>query len=204
MKEIFKNKKKVGHNFFFGFMIAETIIATAIILLSIIGPISAARTGLSVASDTRDYSQSIYLAEEAMEIVREIRDRNVFAGSNWLNSFGSCSSADCGVDIYNDTVNNLSGVVACDGSNQYCELATKAPSGGSCSANFNGIYSHNLSLFSGCYVYTGIKRKVRVQELISDVEAKVTVTITRSRLGMPSASYVFEGYLFNWKHQPNG
>ena len=59
---------------FKGFMIIETIIAVSIIVFALIGPLSAAKSSLTVASDARDYVESVYLADELVEYMRMKRD----------------------------------------------------------------------------------------------------------------------------------
>lgn len=58
-----------------GFTLVETLIAITVLLLVIIGPITAAQKGIQNAYYASEQLTAIFLAQEAIEAVREFRDR---------------------------------------------------------------------------------------------------------------------------------
>jgi prepilin-type N-terminal cleavage/methylation domain-containing protein len=57
-----------------GFTLVETLVAIAVLLLIIIGPISAAQKGIQQAYYANEQASAVFLAQEAIEAVRERRD----------------------------------------------------------------------------------------------------------------------------------
>ncbi|MBI2474134.1 MAG: hypothetical protein HYV68_00365 [Candidatus Taylorbacteria bacterium] len=166
------------------FMIVEMIVAVALITFSIIGPLSAAKSSLVAAADIRNHVESVYLADEAVEYIRMVRDNNIFEGRGWLDSLGDCFLASgCGISV---TENNVS----------KCLSGT-----GDCELKFNqstGLFTYRNG--SG-WLPTGIKRKVRLTETAADREAEIVVTIERRRLDYPTRTYTMRAILMNWKQQ---
>lgn len=80
-----------------GFTLLETLIAIFILTLAITGPIYIASFSLRNTIDSRDNISAQYLAEEAIEAIRNERDKRSLAGeSHWLNNgvssiFGTAS-----------------------------------------------------------------------------------------------------------------
>lgn len=87
-----------------GFSLLETIVAIAVLILGILGPLSLASYTLSQASLSENQIIAYFLAEEALEFVINMRDSNVFAGRNWLDglddSGNQCDQSDgCYIDV---------------------------------------------------------------------------------------------------------
>ncbi len=75
-----------------GFSLLETIVAIAILMMTIVGPLSLASKGIVFADYVKDEVTAFYLAQEAMEALRNIRDNNIKNGANWLDKInhGNC------------------------------------------------------------------------------------------------------------------
>ena len=71
-----------------GFTLLETIVALAVILSAMAGPISLATRGIFSAKFARSRLVSANLAQEGIELVRKIRDDNVFADRVWDSGIG--------------------------------------------------------------------------------------------------------------------
>lgn len=83
-----------------GFTVLESIVAIFILSLSISGAFSAVQRGLSQAVISKDETQAFYLAQEAVEIIRNKRDSNQLAKINgstitWLNGISENVSDPC-------------------------------------------------------------------------------------------------------------
>lgn len=87
-----------------GFTIVETLVAIFILLISITGPMSVAQGGLRAAFVSRDQTTAFYLAQDAVEYVKNIRDDNIIrfnngSGNDWLDGLDFCrGDAPCTID----------------------------------------------------------------------------------------------------------
>jgi type II secretory pathway pseudopilin PulG len=74
-----------------GFTIVESLVAISLLVISIAGPLSLAAKGIGYSSYARDEITAFYLANEALDVIRYIRDTNTSAGGpdSWLNLPGS-------------------------------------------------------------------------------------------------------------------
>jgi prepilin-type N-terminal cleavage/methylation domain-containing protein len=82
-----------------GFTLIETLVAITILLLSITGPLQIAANAMLSTYYTRDQITAYYLATEAIEYVKNVRDTtflsDVFEGGDnpntyWLYNLGEC------------------------------------------------------------------------------------------------------------------
>ncbi len=77
-----------------GFTLIETFVAITILVTAIVGPLSIAAKGLFAAETASDQTTAIYLAQDAIEYIRYVRDSNQLAGVDWLTNLAPCISAD--------------------------------------------------------------------------------------------------------------
>src|SRR3989344_5315664 len=82
-----------------GFTLIETLVAVTVLVAAIAGPLTIASRGLASANLARDQLIANFLAQEAIEFVRNTRDENVLRGSDWLAGLGSCSAQGCEIDV---------------------------------------------------------------------------------------------------------
>jgi prepilin-type N-terminal cleavage/methylation domain-containing protein len=81
-----------------GFTLVETLVAIAVLLLIIIGPISAAQKGIQQAYYANEQASAVFLAQEAIEGVRERRDDRALQAWNSPSSMldtSAWSTAGC-------------------------------------------------------------------------------------------------------------
>lgn len=101
------HNKSVNINKRRGFTLIEALIAISILVISIAGPITIASKGLSSAMFARDQVTAFYLAQEAIEFIRNKRDENNIKNSNWLAGFETClNGTSCIIDAKNGKINN--------------------------------------------------------------------------------------------------
>lgn len=77
--------------------------AIAILSVAVIAPLTLAQRSLHSSIYARDEVTAFYLAQEAIEYVRYIRDSNNLSGrsqsANWLSGLDVCINHDCGFDV---------------------------------------------------------------------------------------------------------
>jgi type II secretory pathway pseudopilin PulG len=80
-KNIFKKQ--------YGFSLIETLIAVSILMIAIAGPLSLVQAGLFSSIHQRNQIVATYLAQEAVEFIKNLRDTNSYTqfnppSKNWL------------------------------------------------------------------------------------------------------------------------
>lgn len=72
----------------------ETLVAISLLLLAITGPMVFAQNGLRAAFQSRDQVTAFYLAQDAIEFIKNRRDHNILEKEpdQWLDSFAECES----------------------------------------------------------------------------------------------------------------
>jgi prepilin-type N-terminal cleavage/methylation domain-containing protein len=80
-----------------GFTLIEALVAVAIVLLGVTAAFSSAQFGLSSTSAVRNRVTAMYLAQEAIEGVKNMKDSNVLKRSagvtpapDWLAGINQC------------------------------------------------------------------------------------------------------------------
>ena len=72
-----------------GFTIVETLVAIAILMIAIAGPLVVASKGLNSALASKDQMIASYLAQESMEVIKNMRDNNLKSGGGWLDNLNT-------------------------------------------------------------------------------------------------------------------
>jgi hypothetical protein len=99
MNNIVKTKSKKS----LGFTLVEAMVAISILMVAVVSPLTIAQKGLSSAIYSKDQMVASYLAQDAIEYIKYLRDVNVqkiLDGDTtitWLEGLGSCSNS-CKVD----------------------------------------------------------------------------------------------------------
>jgi type II secretory pathway pseudopilin PulG len=191
-----KNKRK-------GFTLLEAIVAIFILLISITGPIAIAQNGLRAAFLSKNQIAAFYLAQDAIEYIKNIKDTNGLrsslggvAGSDWLEGLEDCTNSNngCQTDSFND---------------QVLDCNPDSPSNGCLSGNTltredsklyydpnTGFYSsNNASPFSEESIFS---RTIYLNETVMGQEAKVTVKIRWKDNFLGSREFVVTEYITSW------
>ncbi|MDE2071541.1 MAG: prepilin-type N-terminal cleavage/methylation domain-containing protein [Patescibacteria group bacterium] len=184
-----------------GFTLIETMVAVLILATAIAGPLTIASKGLSSALIAKDQIGAFYLAQDAMEYVRFLRDTSCLqqsAGtqgcSTWLSTLLPCVSADgtqtCALDSFGNPADGVSGhasVVQCT-SNVCTPLY------------YNGA-THYFTYNSSNATLSLYTRTVSIQNPAfgSNDESVVTVKVVWRDVGGVLRSVVVRENLFNWQ-----
>lgn len=192
---IFRKFKKHLHKNQFsqkkaGFTIVETVVAVAILAVSVVAPLTLAQRSLNADIYARDQVTAFYLAQEAVEYVRNIRDGNgINSNTNstdWLFGLSNCmGNSVCGIDPSNLT-NHVT--LCTQGSNDFpCQLVFDP---------ITGIYKTQTSGAQGSI----FRREVKISPvsgLASSVAADVTSTVSW-KVGKIDRNVVINARIFNW------
>jgi type II secretory pathway pseudopilin PulG len=174
-----------------GFTLIETLVAVLLLVTAIAGPLTLASKGLSSAVIARDQLNAFYLAQDAVEYVRFVRDSNKLASASWLTGLTNCTGADgCIVDSLGNDADAATGgiqpVVACSGA---CPVIQKHNAGSN-----QVYYSYTL----GTRTPQQFIRTVRITNT-TVTEAVLTVTVQwRAMSGVQRSISVREN-LFDWQ-----
>jgi len=173
-----------------GFTVLESLFAISVVSLAIAGATLAVRGGLYSSSLSKEQVKAFYMAQEAIEIIRNKRDSNVLANTNWLtgiaNSGDPCATGRiCYVDGYN---NQLRWDNGCTGTWGSCPvLRQKTTSGVD-----QYIYGYDSS-----WSPTNFKREVMIEPMNSNNEVMVTVSVSWNH-GILPREFKTKTTLTNW------
>ena len=180
-----------------GFSLIETIVAIAILTVSMVAPLTLAQRGLNASLYARDQVTAFYLAQEAIEYARNVRDNNNFnslsGGANWLSGLENCTNQTCGIDT------NISpSTIACSNP-QNCQLVFNSTTG------VYGDYGLRVAggILSSGWRTTAFTRTLQITpnvptaELGSNAAADLVATVSW-RTGLISKSITINERIFNW------
>jgi len=169
---IFKNRKRDTVQR--GFTLIETLVAITVLMLAVTGPLVISQKGLSAAGYAKDQMTAYYLAQDAMEYVRAVRDAAVLNSvSDWLSVSGSSGQ-----------------LSVCNTSGATCTIDTRTSIGTvtQCTDPCAVRLTKNQTTFEYGYeslqLTTPFVRSVKIEKpsggplVPTDTEAKVTVTVT--------------------------
>lgn len=171
-----------------GFTLVETLVAIAILLVTIMGPFYSLQQAIMSAYVSRDKLIAGALAQEGVEFVRVIRDNNYhtrpmpwLAGMDGSPDADSLHSADC------ISASNLCLVDPAQDTITTCTGASCTP------LNLSGAnrYTH------GAGTPTKFYRTVKLTTVNAN-EEKVTVTVAW-RNSVATTTVVVTGELYNWQ-----
>lgn len=158
-----------------GFTIVESLIAITILLIAVVAPMSIISTNLNQVFLSRDQLTAIYLAEEAIEIIRQRRDSNMIAKDVWDAGLGSSDCFGAGIRcIVGPDDFNVPTVEKCTGSGIDCGNLNSPDKTLELYLNSDSIYTHDPTSATK----TNFTRVVNVVDLGNDNELKFTATVS--------------------------
>ena len=166
-----------------GFTVLESIVAVMILSLAISGAFSAVQQGLSQSIIAKDEVKAFYLAQEAVELIRNKRDNNQLVFMNG------------GADSW------LSGITDAPNCppNKVCRADVVAHSLTLCGDNWEScpVLKQDQSTFLYSYTSgtnTNFKREIKIEPSTDPNEIKITVKIYWTK-GIITRSFEFKTLL---------
>lgn len=185
----------------------ETLIAVSVLMIAIAGPLTLVQAGLFSSIHQRNQVTATYLAQEALEYVKNIRDTNFYTNygdsSAWLNlsSGSSVKISDvCAVGCYVDPHGKLPGssVNSADGNNFVHSIAYKNDLTLSSTKNSSGIFAYSYDSTGSSTPY---RRIVKIENVgTSGTEIRVSVTVDWKDNSLPR-SYTVKENIYNYQQQ---
>ena len=161
-----------------GFTIIETLVAITLLMISIAGPLLIASKGLTSALFAKDQMTASYLAQETVEIIKNLKTNNEANFGTWISSLSATCSDSFRCDA-GATYPTIPWPKTCGSSKALCQLYLGS----------DNIYSSNTSgditVFKrGFYLekpdspYTHAQSGVSAQCTNSDAECRLHVIVT--------------------------
>ncbi|MDB5254035.1 MAG: seg [Parcubacteria group bacterium] len=175
-----------------GFTLVETLVAISVLLLSVTGAFSAARNGIISATYSKDQVIAFYLAAEAVEEIRNIRDTNGLNPSHpgWLTGIAAQASDPCyfgkvcTIDIVNTDVNGNPTIATCSGGSGTCPVLKLDPT--------YGFYG-----YSAGWKDTIFNREIKLKQINAD-EVSILVSVIWKK-GVVNRTFNIRENIFNWQ-----
>ncbi len=190
------------------FSLIETIVAIAILSFVVVAPLSLAQRGLNASVYAKEQITAFYLAQEAIEYARNVRDANNFAGrsrsSDWLLGLDNCklsSGGPCGVDVTADGSQSQPQTFSCAPDPRHCQLTFQSAT---------GVYGERRDNngnpdTAGGWQDTVYTRKLMITPfgVTGDPVAGADLVVTVSwQTGLITKSFSVNEKIFNWFPSP--
>lgn len=191
MSKIFLQKNR-------GFTIMETLIAISLLLLAVTGPMVFAQNALRAAFNSRDQVTAFYLAQDAIELVKNVRDNNFLSGktgyadsNKWLDGLDVCGTESGGCTV--DTSDALGDFKICSNGTEPGCLGSESDASQDVHLKVEnsiiGLSGDEESIFS---------RVVYIDNDTPD-EAKITVRVRwKSHENVGAREITVVEYMYNW------
>lgn len=156
----------------FGFTLVEALVAISILSLSILSSFTAVQNSLKNSSLSKDQITAFFLAQEAVEFIKNIRDENALktlggTPTNWLYGLAESGADPCFTGKICRIDSFLKNVSSCPGASGSCPFLNQAVS-----SPYTGLFG-----YTGGWPASRFKREIQFQILGAN-EVYVTVTIT--------------------------
>jgi prepilin-type N-terminal cleavage/methylation domain-containing protein len=176
---ILKNKKKGKR----GFTLVEMLVAVGILVTSTAGPIFLPAQGIGIADEAKNKILAVYLADEAIEVIKNRRDSNILNGASWLSGFDSCTSTTpCDVDVWTGSISPCVAINGC--------LISTIPGDN----EFETRYGH-----MGTLTNFGLQRSFYYEAGATANEVKLVVEVKWKQKSVTSNRNIkLENYLYKW------
>jgi len=186
-----KNKKKTSAKNNKGFTLIELAIAIFILSIAVIGVYNSFSTVVILTSGASSHFTAAYLAQEGIEIVRNMRDNNWIQGLDWENGL-SDTTTDCSTGCEADYRTGTS-------LDAGAGLTPFGSSGRFLNIKEGSFYTYDAT---GNVFPTKFKRKITITDVspalcLTPCDLKVSVLVTW-REKEESFSISADEYLYDW------
>lgn len=166
-----------------GFTLVESLVAITVLLTAVTGPLTIAAQGIGLANFARQQITAIFLAQEAIEYVRSVRDGNILTDDDpalWLTGLSDCmDGTPCLIDVTQPSV--------------------KSCTGGACvPIRFHETSGHYGYSETAGWEETPFTREVTITETEEDAEVIVEVRVSW-QTGVISKDFTVTETLLNWQ-----
>lgn len=185
----------------YGFSLIETLIAISILMIAITGPLALVQAGLFSANHQRNQVTATYLAQEALEFIKNVRD------SNFYKNYGKSDSAANWLTGPDETTPPTSLLTSCGGSDGCYVDPHKKLSGDAFvlpvvapvlylrQTNINAVILYSYDTTG---TETSYKRTVKITSVADPDEVKVSVTMDWKDNGL-SRTYTVSENIYNYE-----
>ncbi|HEY0907943.1 MAG TPA: type II secretion system protein [Candidatus Paceibacterota bacterium] len=181
-----------------GFTLVESMVAISILSMAVTGPLLIAQKGIGSAIYARDQITAFYLAQEAVEYIRNVRDTNRIQNIWWLRQF--CGESPCttvnGTYKIDTTYANFND----DSSGAPKPGAISLCSGTCPTLSFDTdrkLYGYSGGV--GTWVPTIFTRTITINNSAMADQAEISVSISwNTNLFSPVRTFTVKEYLFNF------
>jgi prepilin-type N-terminal cleavage/methylation domain-containing protein len=165
-----------------GFTIVETLVAISILSISITATFTAVQNGLRSSLVAKDQTTAFYLAQEAVEYIKNIRDENALYNINvaieesgterdWLDGIASSVSDPCYFGKVCIIDSPAKTVTFCDSA----PIDTVPPY--KCD-NLRQNEDTGLFGYNSGWDLTNFKREIQIEEIVPNEEVRVVVSVS--------------------------
>lgn len=174
-----RTKHKKENRLQAGFTLIETFMAITILLIAMTGPLVLVTTGLAVSKMAKGQVTAMYLAQEAVEYIRNVRDSNILTGNNWLDGLEDCIDNFCKIDSPNEEI-SICGSSGC-----------------------NNLDYNEISLLFGYstdsgWVNSRFEREIEIVEITNNKEMEIVVNMYWND-GPKERQFIVKEKLLNWQ-----
>ncbi len=177
MKKFYEQKNK-------GFTVVETLVAIAILSLSITATFTAVQNGIRFSTHAKDQLTAFYLAQQAVESVKTMRDNNILFSlyslennedrRDWLYGLATDSSSPCAFSHVCQIDSLLLTATRCGGGTTVSITENPPNLCDNLRQNeANGLYGYVAE-----WELTRFKREVQLENVIDTREVRVVVTVS--------------------------
>jgi len=146
-----------------GFTIVETLVAIAILMIAVTGPLVAASRSLNAALYSRDQMIGSFLAQEVMEVIKSQRSNAVINNeSDWTRDYSKCIATNpCGVSATDPSLTP-----------QFCSVASCILRLGSNGYSMSGT-EDGLSFYRSFYLESMSSTEYKVHVIVGWNQGKI-------------------------------
>jgi prepilin-type N-terminal cleavage/methylation domain-containing protein len=185
------------------FTLVESLVAISILLIATVGPLSIVASSIATANLAKDQVVAYYLAQEAIEMVRNIRETNaIVSPGNWLNNLYPTCQNGCAINAIDNPIPVPTACATIDSDN--CKLY-KVEDGSN--GQIIQVYTHD-PLAAGAVPTTFYRRIVITPVSITptgtdDDEAEVKVEVkwktgSLEGLGQIDRTFTIKERMYDW------